>query len=331
MIRIVKLIALLAFYQFAFPFALGATLQKSCKGKQSVKYKYVMGYLVQLGLFMVTATIHFGAGASLEALTDDWMKISILVFLISVVYLAKDLWLYCREINKHGNRCLRNLAGGVLFVAGLLAVVAALRAFTIPSAMDDTIEVVRTNVKYADEKLYLHNEFTGELRESPLYEFPESADHPLALYYAVFTYLADISANRMVLYVFSVLLLFLAAMSFSELGQRMFPGNPIYRRIFFAVVCLVYVRMLLSNSLIGMQLLSTTWSGAACFVGILVPFVLAYIADLQRRRWTIGDVFSILGLILCGNLLLSGGGITIAVLFVATVIVVLGRRGVKHA
>ena len=331
MIRIVKLIALLAFYQFAFPFALGAALQKSCKGKQSVKYKFVMGFLVQLGLFMVTATINFGAGTSLENLAGDWTKISLLIFVISICYLTKEIILFCRNLKSNTKICLKSLAGTLLLVGGLFALVVALRAFTIPSAMDDTIEVVRTNVKYADEKLYLHNEFTGELRENALYEFPESADHPLALYYAVFTYLADISANRMVLYVFSVLLLFLAAMSFSELGQRMFPDNSVYRRIFFAVVCLVYVRMLLSNSLVGMQLLSTTWSGAACFVGILVPFVFAYIADLQRRRWSIGDVFSILVLILCGNLLLSSGGITIAVLFVATVIVVLGRRGVKHA
>lgn len=334
MLRIVKLTALIAVYQFAFPYAFGSLIGRLSKRKQGIRYRFLMGYLVQLGIFAIVAFINIGAGASLLKLEDDWMTISTLLFVISILYLSVDigrfLWSEIQSVRVKPILKLRKFGAGVLFAVALIVAVFALRAFTIPSAMDDTIEVVRTNVKFADEKLYLHNEFTGELRENALYELPESADHPIALYYAVYAHLCDISANRTVLYLFSVILLFLAVLAFIELGQRIFPSQAGWRVIWLAVVCMVYVRMLFSGSFVGMQLLSTTWNGAAVYVGVLIPFVFSMIVELFRNKWAVGDVLAILGLFFCGNLLIADGGLPLLVMFVATGVVALGKRGLKH-
>ena len=334
MLRIVKLIALIAVYQFVLPYAFGSLVCKLGKKKTGMCFRFLMGYLTQMGLFAITAFINIGAGASLLNLEEDWTKISALLFVISVLYLSVDIWRFFKVGMKsaHVNviRMMRWLGTTVLLAGGLIVAVFALRAFTIPSAMDDTIEVVRTNVKYADEKLYLHNEFTGELRENALYELPESADHPIALYYAVYAHMADISANRTVLYLFSVMLLFLSVLSFMELGKRIFPERAGWRAVWLAIVGIVYVRMLLSESFVGMQLLSTTWNGAAVYVGVLIPFVFSVIADLFGKKWTVGDVLAVFGLLCCGNLLIAGGGFPLLVMLLTCGAAAVGKRGARH-
>lgn len=334
MLRIVKLIALIAVYQFVLPYAFGSLVCKLGKRKMGIRFRFLMGYMMQLGMFAITAFINVGAGASLSKLEGDWMTVSTLLLVISFVYLSVDIWRFMKagvkSIRVKPIRRMRMLGVGVLFFVALIVAVFALRAFTIPSAMDDTIEVARTNVKYADEKLYLHNEFTGELRENALYELPESADHPIALYYAVYAHMADISANRTVLYLFSVMLLFLAVLSFMELGKRIFPERAGWRAIWLSVVCLVYVRMLFSGSFVGMQLLSTTWNGTAVYVGVFVPFVFSVIADLFGKKWTVGDVLAVFGLLCCGNLLIAGGGFPLLVMLLTCGAAAVGKRGARH-
>lgn len=292
------------------------------------------GYLVMMATFCVVSVIAIKMQWTLSDLTKIWVffvaAVSVLASLLGfkkIKKLALEMHLFWNAKAKEESTVVRRR---YRLLAVLIVMLIVSVFFTRPSYEDATLEIVTTTV--ATNAMYQHNPYNGLLSGSAM---EGHAYSPIEMLYGAGVALTGIEVPYMLYYLIPVCILIYFYMGIWNLGKLLLFDEEKVTWFVLLVTGIYWMTTYLERQSLVTGIFLNSWNGLTLLSCFVMPVVFGNCVEwMKQEDWKMSGLLEILFKAvvfgLAGQLTNAKGGFYIGLMLLATLAVIIVRKGYDY-
>ena len=314
---LIQLITFL-FWLLFIPVIVGELIVRICKMERSIFLYYMAGILLEWAVFELICVPCIQIKTGLRLVTYIWCLI--MLFLAGANLL---MWKKKRKSINWRQWLIGNLQlhKGEVVLMFLVMVFIAFQMYHVFFEQhidaDDARFVANAVAAWDTDHMLLVHPNTGELKEAPFGELEKDAVSPFMIYYAMLARLVSIHPTILAHTVLPVVFLAMGYLAYWLLAMELTDSNVSRSLLIVLLICFInifgYYSKYANNSFFMIRL----WQGKSVVAGILLPFLMYLLLWIQRNFDNL-YVYLFLAVCTCAGCLLSGMGLILTAIMVAS-------------